>query len=39
MAHTRTPLRRAADGTAISVNVRQNLELFSYLADKSDCVL
>jgi hypothetical protein len=38
-AHTRPPLRSTAEGTAISVNVRQNFELFSYFADKSDCVL
>jgi hypothetical protein len=39
MAHTTPPLRRAAAGTAISVKVLQNLELFSYLADKADCFL
>jgi hypothetical protein len=39
MAQTRPPLRRAAVGTAISVKVFQNFELFSYFADKADCVL
>jgi hypothetical protein len=39
MAQTRPPLRSAAAGTAASVKVLQNRELFSYLADKADCVL
>jgi hypothetical protein len=39
MAQTMPPLRSAAEGTAISVKVRQNLDFFSYLADKTDCVL
>ena len=38
-ARTRPPPRRAAAGTAINVKVLQNRELFSYLADKDDCVL
>jgi hypothetical protein len=33
-ASTMPPLRSAAAGTAISVKVRQNFELFSYFADK-----
>jgi hypothetical protein len=29
----------AAEGTAISVKVFQNRKLFSYFADKADCIL
>jgi hypothetical protein len=38
-AQTRPPLRRAVAGTAVSVKVLQNFELFSYFADKADCLL
>ena len=38
-AQTRLPLMRAAVGIPISVKVFQNFELFSYFADKDDCVL
>jgi hypothetical protein len=38
-AQTNPPLIIAAAGIAISVKVLQNFELFSYFADKADCVL
>jgi hypothetical protein len=38
-AQTTVPLIAAAVGTAISVKIRQNFELFSNLANKADCLL
>jgi len=38
-AHAIVPLRTAVTGIAIRVKVRQNTEVFAYLADKADCIL